>query len=101
MECRSLGGHLHGRPVSVRLKAVLDADNLILTGQYGSMEAPNRRVLSCAPLDAGVTCNGDFGPTAVKVISNGNHLIETVTDRNTGNEVSKIEYLCDAALRIR
>ena len=106
VDCHSVGGHLNGRPISVVRQVILNGDQLSLTGWFlestgaSPVKAP-LRVLSCSALHAGVLCKQEFGPVTVTVMSNGNRLVETITDRGTGKESSGIAYECDGTLQIK
>jgi hypothetical protein len=106
VDCHSVGGHLNGRPISVVRQLTLNGDQLSLTGWFlesagaSPVKAP-LRVLSCVALHAGVLCKQEFGPVTVSVMSNGNRLVETITDRETGKESSGIAYECDGTLQIK
>ena len=99
VECRSLGGHLNGEPVtSATRHATLNKGKLTLTGTFNGVTSP-RRILNCSPLAAGILCERVFGPVLVTVITNGKRMIETVKALETGQEQAGLSYLCNGTLK--
>lgn len=99
-ECRSVGGHLNQRPVSVQRQVAIKDGILTLKGAFEGKNSPMRR-LPCVALASGVMCEASFGPVIVTVMTNGARMIETVADANTRKEEAGIAYECDRPVMLR
>jgi hypothetical protein len=100
IECRSVGAHLNGEPISITRRVHLQGDQLYLTGRIGSDSSPERQ-LACISLHAGILCERVFGPVTVTIMTNNNRLIETITDPETGREVAGAAYECSRPIKMR
>jgi S1-C subfamily serine protease len=99
VECRSVGAHVNGEPVSIVRRARFHDGQLYLTGTIDSAPSPER-VLSCTALEKGILCGRKFGPVTVTIMTNGNTMIETVADSQTSKELAGGAYVCDAVLKL-
>jgi hypothetical protein len=98
VECRSVGGHLNGEPVTAVRQATLIGKKLRLGGVFNSVRSPSRS-LSCLPLHAGILCEREFGPVVVSVMTNKKRMIETVTSLADGKEQASVAYVCNGYLK--
>ena len=93
IECRSVGAHLNGEPVSIIRRVRLLEGQLHVSGTIGSEQSPERS-LPCKPINTGVYCERAFGPVTITVMTKKDSMIESVTDQ-AGKEQAGAAYACD------
>lgn len=98
-DCKSVGGHLEGRPVTAVRHVKISGKSMFLSGTFNGVLSP-RRKLNCAALHAGVYCEKAFGPVLVTVMTNGNRMTETVAALSNGAEQAGISYVCDTPMKM-
>ena len=95
VDCQSAGGHIDGQPATVVRQAMLQGDQLSLTGGFDYSS-----VLSCTPLAPGLFCKGETGGLQVTAVVNGNKLLESIADATSHKERVGLSYVYDRPLEL-
>lgn len=90
IDCHATGGYPEDPPVWPFRHVSYDGKQMVLTGDFGG-----RFVLTCAPLQRGIFCQGKAGNLDIVIVANGNRMTESIADSANGREYRAYTYFCD------
>lgn len=99
IDCESVAGHIAGMKAKATRHAEMRGSRLTVTGKIGTKDFAVRDI-PCVALAKGVLCEKTVGTASISITTNGNRMIESITDTATGVEQAGYAYACNGGLKL-